>query len=158
MKGNWRVGTLDYYCQSTWIGTLPLQKASVVDSMSTLEQSVGHLIDNQIVLVVDHACPLAILTIEDLVQQVGQFREGEQTPVIEIASRIVICCQSQTSIQEAFDLMSRKKVQNIVVYEGEKLLGVINSKVILSYFLSVCRKNESDKVDSGHLCIEELIQ
>lgn len=155
--GHKKRGNLDYCCQTTQLTFLPLKKASELDSMATIEQGVEQLIQGRVVLIVDHACPLAILTMEKFVQQVGQLSENEQSPIIDIASREVVCCQAKTSIQDSLDLMHRKKVTDIVVYEEEKLLGVLNPQVVLSYFLSLCERHSKEKVVE-QMYIEGLIQ
>ncbi|MEX0885963.1 MAG: CBS domain-containing protein [Phycisphaeraceae bacterium] len=98
--------------------------ASVLDAARRMnEQRIGGLVvtgpDGQVV---------GIVTERDVLRRlVAQRRDPGETPVGEIMTRDVICCQPQTPVDEARQLFMQKRIRHLPVLDEQGgLAGLIS--------------------------------
>jgi CBS domain-containing protein len=79
-------------------------------------------------LVIESGRILGIITERDILRRVvGQRRDPSQTPVTDVMTLEVVCCQPDTSIEEARGVMKNRRIRHLpVMDETGRLCGLIS--------------------------------
>ena len=130
------------------ISSLNLVKMPVVSSMMSLGESVQKWGEASGILVVDRVCPVGIILAKNLVEKAFFSDMDVHIPIADIMSRRVVCCQARDNVRKVIDLMQLKKVEHVIVYDGDQLLGVVDARVLLGHMLRLGEKRVFDDVSS----------
>ncbi len=98
-------------------------EASVYDAAVLMnEHKIGSLV------VLEAGRVQGIITERDILQKVvGQRRDPNMTPVREAMSSEVICCELQTSVEEARTVMKNRRIRHMPVIDGDnRIAGIIS--------------------------------
>lgn len=98
-------------------------EANVYDAAVLMnEHKVGSLV------VLEAGRVQGILTERDILQKiVGQRRDPSMTPVREVMSTEVVCCQMHTTVEEARTSMKDRRIRHMPVVDGDAhLAGIIS--------------------------------
>lgn len=104
------------------------------------------------VVVVDPAgAPVAMVTDRDLALRVFAEEASPQSPVIEHASRPLICGEPEMELDEAAALMVQHRVRRIAVVAGEELVGIVSLDdiAVRSGNLEVAQKMTQDVIEGA---------
>ena len=99
------------------------REATVLDAARLMnEHKVGSL------LVMDGGCLIGIITERDILQRVvGPCLHPAQTPVHEVMTTELVCCQPHTPIDEARGVLKNRRIRHLpVVDDGNRLHGLIS--------------------------------
>ena len=97
--------------------------ASVLDAALLMnEHKIGSL------LVLEGGRLIGIITERDLLQRVvAQRRDPETTPVREVMSTELVCCQTCTPLDEARGVMKNRRIRHLPVVDDDgRLLGLVS--------------------------------
>ncbi len=97
-------------------------RASALDAAVAMnQQKVGSL------LVLDGDRVVGIITERDLLQRVlAEQRDAARTPVEDVMTTEILCCQLHTTIDEARSVMKNRRVRHLPVVDDEGLHGMIS--------------------------------
>jgi len=97
-------------------------EATVFDAISQMaDRNVGAM------LVTREGKLVGILTERDYLREVAlQGRDSRQTSVSSIMSRKVIYVDSETSVDQAMNIMTDKRIRHLPVLDDERLSGVVS--------------------------------
>jgi len=98
-------------------------EATVLDAALVMnEHKVGSL------LVMSGGQLIGIITERDILQRVVvPRRDPGVTPVLDVMTTEVICCQPHTSLEEARGVLKNRRIRHLpVVDEGKRLCGLIS--------------------------------
>jgi CBS domain-containing protein len=97
-------------------------RASALDAALAMnQQKVGSL------MVLDGDRVVGIITERDLLQRVlAEQRDAAKTSVEDVMTTEILCCQLQTTIDEARSVMKNRRVRHLPVVDDEGLHGVIS--------------------------------
>jgi CBS domain-containing protein len=104
------------------------------------------------VVVVDPAgAPVAMVTDRDLALRVFSEEASPQSPVIDHASRPLICGEPEMELDEAAALMVQHRVRRIAVVAGEELVGIVSLDdiAVRSGNLEVAQKMTQDVIEGA---------
>jgi CBS domain-containing protein len=104
------------------------------------------------VVVVDPAgAPVAMVTDRDLALRVFAEEASPQSPVIDHASRPLICGEPEMELDEAAALMVQHRVRRIAVVAGEDLVGIVSLDdiAVRSGNLEVAQKMTQDVIEGA---------
>jgi CBS domain-containing protein len=104
------------------------------------------------VVVVDPAgAPVAMVTDRDLALRVFAEEASPQSPVIDHASRPLICGEPEMELDEAAALMVQHRVRRIAVVSGEELVGIVSLDdiAVRSGNLEVAQKMTQDVIEGA---------
>jgi CBS domain-containing protein len=104
------------------------------------------------VVVVDPAgAPVAMVTDRDLALRVFAEEASPQSPVIDHASRPLICGEPEMELDEAAALMVQHRVRRIAVVAGEELVGIVSLDdiAVRSGNLEVAQKMTQDVIEGA---------
>lgn len=99
-----------------------------VDANLNLKEAVKRMNDYEIgcLLVTERESLVGILTERDVLRRVvAETRNPEKTLVKEVMSSSLIVVDSETSLEEAVELMFEKKVKKLPVVKNRKLIGLL---------------------------------
>jgi CBS domain-containing protein len=78
-------------------------------------------------MVLDGDRVVGIITERDLLQRVlAEQRDAGKTPVEDVMTTEILCCQLHTTIDEARSVMKDRRVRHLPVVDDEGLHGVIS--------------------------------
>lgn len=96
--------------------------ASVLDAALLMNE---HKIGGLVVTEGGQIC--GIITERDILQKiVGQRRDPGQTPVREVMTADVLCCQPFTPLEELRGVMKHRRIRHVPVVENNQLCGLIS--------------------------------
>ena len=73
-----------------------------------------------------------IITERDILQRVvAQRRDSGQTPVREVMTTEVVCCEPRTPIEEVRGVMKNRRIRHLPVVENGALLSMISVRDLL---------------------------
>lgn len=79
------------------------------------------------VVVVNDGQVVGIFTERDLLNRiVAKGLDAATTPVKDVMSTPVACCQFSTALTEAQSVMTHKRVRHLPVVEGDTLVGIVS--------------------------------
>ncbi len=74
----------------------------------------------------DNECVVGVLTDRDIIlRTVACDKDANQTPVTQIMTSSVCCCNSDTDVEEATKMMSDLQIRRIPVLENDKIVGIL---------------------------------
>jgi CBS domain-containing protein len=97
--------------------------ASVLDAATLMnEHKIGSLV------VLDGGRLIGIITERDMLQRVlVSCRDPSHTPVGEVMTTQLVCCQPHTSLEEARSVLKNRRIRHLPVLDQcEQLLGVVS--------------------------------
>lgn len=102
-------------------------------------------VDIGCLVVMDHERISGILTERDIVQKaVSSGLDANNVRVKDVMSSNVITIDSKESVEEAVDIMEKKRIKKIPVVDNGKLVGIVT----MTDLLGVLRKLESDETEN----------
>jgi len=103
-------------------------KATVRDAAKMMEEkNVGSLI------VVEDSRLAGIITENDIIRKIiGEGKPAQTTTVEEIMVKKVIHISPESSLEDAAELMTEKKIKKLPVVENKKLLGIVTATDIVA--------------------------
>ncbi len=105
-------------------------------------------VDIGCVIVVDKGGPVGILTERDIVQKVvADGRKPDEIKVGDIMTRNLVTLKKQNTVEEAVDLMERKRIKKIPISEDD---GQIVGIVTMTDMLKCIREAEKEYEKDGH--------
>lgn len=103
------------------VATIGPRKSALEAAVSMNEHKVGSL------MVLDGDRVVGIITERDLLQRVlAEQRDAAKTPVEDVMTTEILCCQLHTTIDEARAVMKNRRVRHLPVVDDEGLHGVIS--------------------------------
>lgn len=76
---------------------------------------------------------LGIIAEKDIIRKVvARCRDPSQIKAYEIMTQPLITADEKTDIKDAIEIMRRCKVRNLIVTNGDKILGVVKRTTILN--------------------------
>jgi CBS domain-containing protein len=82
--------------------------------------------DTGAVPVVKNGRVLAVVTDRDIVVRVVAEGGSFSSPVLDVATQVVICASPDMSTSEASELMSEHQIRRLPVVENERLVGIVS--------------------------------
>ncbi len=102
---------------------------------------------------VDKNKPVGILTERDIMKRiVAPGLDAEKTLVRDVMTRKLIGMESTTSVQDAVDLLEKKKIKRLPVIEHGKLMGIIT----MTDLLRCMRRLEGEEAKELKKAIKDL--
>ncbi|MFC4246169.1 cyclic nucleotide-binding/CBS domain-containing protein [Natribaculum luteum] len=84
------------------------------------------------VLVLRGSDPVGIMTEWDVLGLVDDERDPGETLVEDVMSTPVVTIDADRSLTDAADTMSRENFRNLVVFDGDNLLGVLTQRDVIA--------------------------
>jgi len=106
-----------------------------ISPTSTVYEAAKIMADNNVgsLVVVEGTRPIGIVTKGDLVKKVlAKGRNPASVVVGEIMSTPLLYVEPTTPILEVAKIMARSNIRHLPVIEGQKLLGIVTDRDILS--------------------------
>jgi CBS domain-containing protein len=106
--------------------------AAVMDAALLMnEHKVGSLV------VTEGRRPIGIFTERDILQRlVAARRDPATTPVADVMTEQIVCCQPETTIDEARAAMKNRRIRHLPVVDSEgRLLGLVSIGDLNAYHL-----------------------
>ena len=103
------------------VATIGPRESALDAALAMNQQKVGSL------MVLDGDRVVGIITERDLLQRVlAEQRDAAKTSVEDVMTTEILCCQLQTTIDEARSVMKNRRVRHLPVVDDEGLHGVIS--------------------------------
>ena len=102
---------------------------ATVSRETTVSEAVEQMNTRRIgaAVVVSEGKILGIFSERDLLNRVvAKHLNPAETPVGDVMSTPVACCQLATALAEAQGVMTRKRIRHLPVVEGDELAGIIS--------------------------------
>ena len=115
--------------------------ASVFDALKMMaEKNIGAL------MIIEEEKLLGIFSERDYARKIVlQGKASHDTPVSEIMTKSVITVQSENSLEQCMELMSKNKIRHLPVVDNDKVAGIVSiGDVVMSII-------ESQKETITHL-------
>jgi len=97
---------------------------------ATVLEAAEHMNHHKVgsLVVLDDGVPVGMFTERDiLVRVVGQRRPPDESRVADVMTRELVCCEPNTSIEEARGVMKNRRIRHLPVVDGAgRLLGLIS--------------------------------
>ncbi|WP_435358243.1 CBS domain-containing protein [Haloarchaeobius sp. DFWS5] len=83
------------------------------------------------VLVLRGEDPVGIMTERDVLEMVADGSDPATTTVSDLMSRPVVSIDADRSLSEAADVMSRQEIRNLLVTDGDEVVGVLTERDVI---------------------------
>ncbi|WP_435332645.1 CBS domain-containing protein [Haloarchaeobius sp. TZWWS8] len=83
------------------------------------------------VLVMRGGTPVGIMTERDVLEMVAENADPAETTVDQLMSRPVVSIAADRSLSEAADVMSRQTIRNLLVTDGDDIVGVLTERDVI---------------------------
>ncbi|HEV8002772.1 MAG TPA: CBS domain-containing protein [Planctomycetaceae bacterium] len=104
-----------------WVASIGPRASALEAALTMNRHKVGSL------MVMDGTTVVGILTERDLLQRVlAEQLDAAKTPVGEVMTTEILCCQPHTTIEEARVVMKDRRVRHLPVVDHEGLHGMIS--------------------------------
>jgi CBS domain-containing protein len=104
-----------------WVASIGPRASALEAALTMNRHKVGSL------MVMDGATVVGILTERDLLQRVlAEQLDAAKTPVEEVMTTEILCCQPHTTIEEARVVMKERRVRHLPVVDHAGLHGMIS--------------------------------
>jgi CBS domain-containing protein len=105
----------------------------VVRPEDTVRRAIELMASRKIgcVVSVDRKRPVGILTERDIVRLVSRGIDTEKARVGGVMSRKIVSMDSGKGIEEAIDLLDKKKIKKLPIIERGKLIGIVTMTDLL---------------------------
>jgi CBS domain-containing protein len=121
----------------TKVGDALLGEAVVVPEDCALDEAARRMRDKHVDCVfVSGERGLGIATRTDLLESIALKHLALDRPVGEIASRPVVGCSSDEPLFQALVTMTRRRIERIAVFDGDRILGTLGLVELLSHYSS----------------------
>jgi len=121
----------------TKVGDALLGEAVVVPEDCALDEATRNMRDRRVDCVfVSGAQGLGIATRTDLLESIALRHLPLDSPVGHIASRPVAGCSADEPLFQALVTMTRRRIERIAVFDGERVLGTLGLAELLSHYSS----------------------
>ncbi|HIQ30213.1 MAG TPA: CBS domain-containing protein [Candidatus Caldiarchaeum subterraneum] len=116
-----------------------------VDSGRTAEEAAKLMVENNIggIIVMENEKPVGIVTERDFLKKIiAKDLKPSEIKIKDIMSSPLITIDVDTSIAEAADLMTRKKIRRLAITEKGKIYGIVTQRDIveLTRICGYCKK------------------
>lgn len=96
------------------------------------------------VIVSEEGRPLGIVTEWDFIEKVlGEGKDASRVRLSEMMSTHLVSIEAKATLDEVAQLMAQRGVRRVLVFEGDRLLGIVTARTILARL-----KEYVDKVSS----------
>jgi CBS domain-containing protein len=96
------------------------------------------------VIVSEKGRPLGIVTEWDFIEKVlGEGKDASRVRLSEMMSTHLVSIEAKATLDEVAQLMAQRGVRRVLVFEGDRLLGIVTARTILARL-----KEYVDKVSS----------
>jgi CBS domain-containing protein len=107
--------------KDSWVASIGPRASALEAALTMNRHKVGSL------MVMEGESVVGILTERDLLQRVlAEQRDAAKTPVEEVMTTEILCCQPHTTIEEARVVMKNRRVRHLPVVDEAGLQGVIS--------------------------------
>jgi CBS domain-containing protein len=89
------------------------------------------------VIVVEGESPVGIITERDVIRQILKGTQILQEPVSQVMSKPLTTGTPDTLVQDAVNLMLGKKIRQLPIVEGGKLVGIVTDRDLMRSVLRV---------------------
>jgi CBS domain-containing protein len=104
-----------------WVASIGPRASALEAAVSMNRHKVGSL------MVMDGETVVGIITERDLLQRVlAEERDAAKTPVEDVMTTEILCCQPETTIEEARVVMKNRRVRHLPVFDDGGLRGLIS--------------------------------
>ncbi len=105
-----------------------------IDADKTLEEAIQIFADFDIgsLVVKDNDKATGICTTKDIVKKLAEKKDILNIPVREIMQTPLVTISAYDSISKALIKMKEKKLNHLIVKDGDKIIGMINPLNLLS--------------------------
>jgi CBS domain-containing protein len=108
---------------------------------ATVRQATRLMNDHAIgsLLVMSGSRLVGIFTERDVLRRVvAEGRSPDSTTVGEVMTGDVVCCSPEASVEEAADLMRRRRVRHVPVLAGDEVVGLVSIGDVNAHRFAVC--------------------
>ena len=115
------------------------RQVTTIDSNGTLDLAAKLMVQHDIgsVIVVDGKHPVGIVTERDVTKQVIKASNVLKMPIKQVMSKPLVTATPDMSVQDALELMLTNKVRRLPVLEGKEMRGIVTTRDIMRWVLSV---------------------
>jgi CBS domain-containing protein len=107
--------------KSSWVASIGPRASALEAAIAMNRHKVGSL------MVLDGESVVGIITERDLLQRVlAEQRDAAKTSVEEVMTTEILCCQPDTTIEEARVVMMNRRVRHLPVVDEGGLHGLIS--------------------------------
>jgi CBS domain-containing protein len=107
--------------KDSWVASIGPRASALEAALTMNRHKVGSL------MVMEGESVVGIITERDLLQRVlAEQRDAAKTPVEEVMTTEILCCQPHTTIEEARVVMKNRRVRHLPVVDEAGLQGVIS--------------------------------
>jgi signal-transduction protein with cAMP-binding, CBS, and nucleotidyltransferase domain len=107
--------------KGSWVASIGPRVSALEAALAMNRHKVGSL------MVMDGETAIGILTERDLLQRVlAEQRDAAKTPVEDVMTTEILCCQPHTTIEEARAVMKNRRVRHLPVVDQDGLHGLIS--------------------------------
>ena len=89
------------------------------------------------VVIMEGKKPVGIVTERDVTRQVVKGSKALKVRAGKVMSKLNVTASTNTSVQQAFELMLENKVRRLPVLDGGKLVGIVTEKDLMRWVLRV---------------------
>ncbi len=121
-----------------------------VDKSSTIKYAATRMINEGIgaLLVTEENSPIGIITKRDVIWAVMfEKRDPEKETVEKIMSSPIITVDSDASIKEVIEVMTRNNISHLPVREGDKIIGIISDYDLVEALSDLIEYIEASKLE-----------
>ncbi|MCS7142510.1 MAG: CBS domain-containing protein [Aigarchaeota archaeon] len=116
------------------VGDITVRNPITIDELSTVLSAAKSMDEHNIgsLVVTRNGEPVSIVTERDLLRKVlAQGRDPNRTLVKEVMSESPITVDSEKSLEEAVELMNKKRVRRLLVTERGRITGILTQRDIV---------------------------
>ena len=107
--------------KDSWVASIGPRASALEAALTMNRHKVGSL------MVMEGESVVGIITERDLLQRVlAEQRDAAKTPVEEVMTTEILCCQPHTTIEEARVVMKNRRVRHLPVVDEAGLQGVLS--------------------------------
>jgi CBS domain-containing protein len=104
-----------------WVASIGPRASALEAAVAMNRHKVGSL------MVMEGETVVGIITERDLLQRVlAEERDAAKTPVEDVMTTEILCCQPETTIEEARVVMKNRRVRHLPVFDDGGLRGLIS--------------------------------
>jgi len=119
------------------------------NNIITIDESVSSLnaakmmedTDVDSLIVLEHGCPIGIVTDRDFAIKITAHSYPVDTPVRRIMSSPLISIDSNSDLWEASDLMSSNKIRTLPVIDNDDVVGIITVRDLMNHLIRNIKNN-----------------
>jgi CBS domain-containing protein len=121
------------------IGQIMSKPVCTVEPDEKLSSAVAIMDNNNIgsVVVLDGETAIGIITEGDVVEQISKGAQVLLEPVKQVMSKPLITGTPDMTVQDAVNLMLEKRIRQLPIVEGSKLVGIVTDRDLMRSVLRV---------------------